>query len=378
MRMADREMLRRLIHLVENDVQSLADSDFACPVSEFVDEERYKSEYARLFRRIPLIVGHASQVPNAGDFFTHSETGQPILVTRGGDGTVRAFLNVCRHRGAIIETEREGQGRKAFRCPYHSWAYDLRGKLVAIPGRDGFPSCLADTHDLVELCTAVRHGLIFVVPEAGRHVDIDAHLGELGDHLAAFGVERFHFYRTDEIAAPFNWKIAVDGGIETYHLPTVHPTSLSAHYLGRQTHFETIGNHGRFAIPKRTVLDLKVRPDESWNILDQALLSYLVFPNTIMLIARDHLICFSVFPQKLDRTIVLNSTYVSEPPGQRTREKHWKAAADFSRKIVSEDFSVNETMQAAIASGANAAYLFGRFEPGLSHFHTQINAALAR
>jgi len=378
MRNTNTETLKHLIYLVEHNLQSLADADYACPVSEFSDETRFKNEMTRVFRRCPLILGHVSQVPDPGDFFTHSETGSPILVARDDDGNIRVFLNVCRHRGAIIETEKEGRGRKAFRCPYHSWVYDLRGGLAAVPGQDSFPSCSKETHGLIGLRSAVRHGFIFAVLEADGGANIDSFLGELDEDFATFGIDRLFFYRTDEIIAHFNWKIAIDGGIETYHLPTVHPASLSSIYLGRQTHFEKIGIHSRFSIPKRTVLELKDQPTDRWNILDQSLLSYLVFPNTILLIARDHMIRFSVFPQRVDRTIVLNSVYIAEPPDQRTREKHWKAAADFSRKIVSEDFSVNQTMQAAISSGANKEYLFGRFEPGLVHFHEQVNAALAR
>jgi nitrite reductase/ring-hydroxylating ferredoxin subunit len=117
------------------------------PAPTFVPVDAYADESTRLFRELPLVVGHVSQLAAPGDFFTHDATGVPLLVVRGDDGELRAFLNVCRHRGTRVEPAACGT-RKAFVCPYHAWSYGCDGALI------GFASTataeLIDMHGRVQ------------------------------------------------------------------------------------------------------------------------------------------------------------------------------------------------------------------------------------
>ena len=101
-------------------------------VEEYFDPVRYEREVAVLFRNHPVVVGFSAQLRKPGDFVTNNDTGQPILVTRGTDGKLRAFLNVCRHRSATVEQKPCGANKRAFVCPYHGWSYDLTGRLIGI------------------------------------------------------------------------------------------------------------------------------------------------------------------------------------------------------------------------------------------------------
>ena len=122
-----------------------------------------------LFRKHPMLMGFASDWAGAGDFRTDDYAGLPILIVRGRDGKLRAFLNVCRHRGAKVA---QGCGKaRLFSCPYHAWTYDLAGKVMGIPDERCFPDVRAERSSLAELPLCEKHGLVWVIPTRRRRFD---------------------------------------------------------------------------------------------------------------------------------------------------------------------------------------------------------------
>ncbi|HYC65201.1 MAG TPA: Rieske (2Fe-2S) protein, partial [Reyranellaceae bacterium] len=163
-------------------------------VEEYFDERRFEREKEVLFRNYPIVVGFSAQLRKPGDFITNSDTGQNVLVTRGMDGKLRAFLNVCRHRSATVELKPCGSNKRAFVCPYHGWSYDLSGRLVGITDGAWFGEVDKSTHGLRPLAVAERCGLVWVVPkvlEAGQspHLDIDSFLGPVNDDLKTWDMQ---------------------------------------------------------------------------------------------------------------------------------------------------------------------------------------------
>jgi len=134
-----------------------------------------------------------------GDFVTHDLSGAPLLVVRGDDGQVSAFLNVCRHRGTRVEQLPCGSGKKAFVCPYHSWSYARDGHLLGIPHQEGFGGIDKTERGLVRLPAGEAAGLVFVrasraVSEVDAQLDARAFLGPLAADLEGFGLPRAHVY----------------------------------------------------------------------------------------------------------------------------------------------------------------------------------------
>ena len=109
--------LERMLAMARANTRDDAPGLTFTAVEEYFDKERYDREVALLFRRHPVVVGFSAQLRKPGDFVTNNDTGQAILVTRGLDGKLRAFLNVCRHRSATVETKACGSGKRAFVCP---------------------------------------------------------------------------------------------------------------------------------------------------------------------------------------------------------------------------------------------------------------------
>src|SRR5262245_18033169 len=150
-------LLKRLLHHVEAGTTHLAEAPWRNDVAVYADAAHFAREQT-LFRRHPILMGFAADWPGPGAYRTDDCAGVPILVARGRDGALRAFLNVCRHRGAKVA---QGCGRaKVFSCPYHAWTYDLAGRLMGIPDERCFPDVRGERPALTTLPLCEKHGLV--------------------------------------------------------------------------------------------------------------------------------------------------------------------------------------------------------------------------
>src|SRR5688572_3954878 len=155
------KLLKRLLHYVDTKSTALADAPWRNEVSAYTDPERLRQEQDVLFRRHPLLMGFASEWAKPGDYRTDDFAGVPILIVRDRDNVLRAFLNVCRHRGAKVV---DGCGSaRVFSCPYHAWTYELNGKIRGIPDEGAFPGMRAERSGLTPLPLCEKHGLVWVL-----------------------------------------------------------------------------------------------------------------------------------------------------------------------------------------------------------------------
>ncbi len=116
-----------------------------------------------MLRSRPVPFCPSAAIPDKGSYIARQSAGTPLVVVRGKDGQVRAFINACRHRGMQVAS---GSGcSRAFVCPYHAWVYDLDGKLKAIPGQEGFPGLDPEEHGLVEVSACEKGGMVYVMQE---------------------------------------------------------------------------------------------------------------------------------------------------------------------------------------------------------------------
>ncbi len=191
------------------------------PFSWYTDESILRDERARVFARSWQYGGRAELVAVPGSFVTTDAGGVPIVVTRDRDGELRAFLNVCRHRGAVLT---DGCGERAtLQCHYHAWTYELDGTLRSAPRSDREPGFDNDELSLLPASVGTWGPFLFVNPDPGAEPLAD-HLGELPAILAReLDVNAIEFHSRVEFAANANWKIVVENFLECYHCPTAHP-----------------------------------------------------------------------------------------------------------------------------------------------------------
>ena len=137
------EELKDLMGLIAGNTTALADSVMEIDVKEYYDPAQFEREKIELFRNHAQFVGPSCMIPEPGDYYAFDDTGVPVLIVRHSDGALRAFVNICSHRGAPLNECTSGNARKGrmFSCPYHGWTYDLDGALVGVPfGNEGFDS----------------------------------------------------------------------------------------------------------------------------------------------------------------------------------------------------------------------------------------------
>ncbi len=192
------------------------------PWSWYSDPDVLRRELERIFRTGWHYAGPAEHVAGAGAYFTCEAGDVPVVVVRGRDEKLRAFLNVCRHRGSVL-VEGSGQ-RETLQCRYHAWTYDLDGRLRAAPRSQREPGFETDGIALLELRVDTWGPLVFVSADEGAPT-LGEYVGALSEHLAAGGVdvESLRFRRSSSFELDCNWKIAVENYLECYHCQVAHP-----------------------------------------------------------------------------------------------------------------------------------------------------------
>jgi choline monooxygenase len=190
------------------------------PWSWYSDPELLRREQERIFRRAWQYVCPADLVADRGTFCAGSLGNVPAVVVRDRGGTLRAFLNVCRHRGSILA---EGHGRReTLQCRYHAWTYGLDGSLRAAPRSEQEPGLETDELGLYPLAVETWGPLVFVNPDPGAATLAES-LGPVTELLAReIDVESLRFRRRSEFELACNWKVAVENYLECYHCPVAH------------------------------------------------------------------------------------------------------------------------------------------------------------
>jgi len=383
MRHADQvAYLERMLHMVRTNTRDDGPGISHASVEEYYDPACYRREVDLLFRHYPIVIGFSDQLRKPGDFITHDDTGRPILVVRGTDGVLRAFLNVCRHRSATVEQKPCGANKRAFVCPYHGWSYDLTGRLVGITDGAAFGDLDRSRHGLRPLRIAEKYGLVWVAPQAAvagesLDLDIDAYLGPLAGDLAGWDMQSWGLHVSLPIRPKMNWKLVIDTFLELYHFRYLHPGSVYPLFMDNIATYERMGRHIRLSAAKRSLLELDSRPKEEWRILDHAIVLYELFPNTVLAYTQDHCGIFTSFPVSPDESVMQLSMLV--PPEEKANkpESYWKENVDLFTAALAEDFGIGETIQRNFRSGANYRQTFGKFEKALGWYHQEIEAAVA-
>src|SRR3954464_1238416 len=192
------------------------------PWAWYADADVLRREGERIFARSWQYAGHLGQIGDPGGFFATTAGQIPVVVTRARDGELRAFLNVCRHRGHVVAT---GSGaRETLQCPYHAWTYGLDGRLRAAPRSEEEPDFPQDELCLVPV--AVDMWGPFVFANAGPEPEPLAQaLGSLPAQVAELGLDvaSLVHYRRWEAEIEANWKIVSENFLECYHCQVAHP-----------------------------------------------------------------------------------------------------------------------------------------------------------
>ena len=368
---------RALAHLHAKTTDQ-APGTLAQPVEAYTDPARYRREVDRVFRRLPLALALSLELPGPGSYRAMTVLDVPVLLVRGQDGVARAFLNVCRHRGAQVCKPGNGTAERLV-CPYHAWQYDLQGQLTGLFGASTFGDVSAQTHSLTPLQCDERAGLLWVILTPRETLAIDPWLGEFADKLGSLRLDQWHLHEQRDIAGP-GWKVVWEGYLESYHHNTVHPNTVGKFTIGNLTVHDTWGPHQRIVFGRRSLSELDNTPIDQWQPEAHIRRIHLGFPNlAISGILGDHCLVSQIIPGPTPESTVTRQTVLSARKPRTEQER--KATADFSSIVLTavrdEDYVIGAGVQEGLKSGANTALTIGRNEPAVQHFHHTLARIMA-
>ena len=325
------------------------------------------------------MIGLSCLAPRAGDYVTHDYSGTPLLLARQRDGSLRAFLNVCRHRGARLANG-SGRGLRDLICPYHGWCYGIDGKLLARPDERSFAEIDKSARGLRELKAVEKYGIIWVTPSPAMDLDVDVLLGGIERDLIGYDLGSYNHYETRVLQRRINWKLVVDTFLESYHLSSLHQSTVHPIVHSNVGTFDAFERNLRMIAARRTIEKLRELPESEWNLIPHSAVIYVLFPNTVFVMQGDHIETWHVYPygDTPDESVMYVSLYTPQPANTESAQRHWDRNMDLLMATVEkEDFPVSEGIQQGLRSGAQDEVLFGRNEPSLQHFHKSVKAALA-
>ncbi|MBE7160323.1 MAG: aromatic ring-hydroxylating dioxygenase subunit alpha [Williamsia herbipolensis] len=332
------------------------------PGSTYTDPTVFARETDRIFGRRWMCAVRVADVAATGRFATVEIGGESILVVRGRDQVLRAFLNACRHRGALVCTEESGAVRRNLQCPYHAWTYGLDGALVAAPNLSSLGDIDRTRYGLVPVASREWLGYLWICladdPPSFEDSVIGAVTDRLGDaamidrwDVAGLALAHREIY---EVAA--NWKLIVENFMECYHCATIHPEltevlpefadGLAAqYYVGHGAEFASDvdgftvdGSAGAAALPS---LD----PEH-----DRRYYAITINPTVFVNLVPDHVIVHRMFPRAADRTTVVCDWLYA--PDVVASGHDVSAGVELFHRVNQQDFDACERTQPGMSSRA--------------------------
>ena len=348
----------------------------------FVDPQIAKLERERVFGVAPIVAALGSELANPFDFITKRLPRNEAIIARLGDGSVRAFINQCRHRGATLIGDEAGHCR-AFSCQYHGWSYDIGGQLRNITFGDSFGAVNRATLGLVELPAEERHGFIWIIDNPAATIDVAEYLGpETDAALASYRIDQMHLYRGGAFDEPVNWKIMHDAFLDGYHIKFAHPNSANRVVHTNVAVVEDHGRHARFASPRKS-LDawLEKDPEPGEPMAEHVMLTHFLGPNNTLLQLADNYQLLSFFPitdnpaeSRMEMRLIvprLEDSGETEEAWTMKWEKNWHI---LQMVLAEEDFPILRGIQHAYGSASRSGTVLGRNEVLNQAFHREVAA----
>lgn len=353
------------------------------PARFYTDASLFGEEIERFFGQRWFCAGRADAIPRAGDYFLREIAGESLIVTRAEDGGIRAFYNVCRHRGTRLCSMPEGSFGTRILCPYHGWTYALDGRLLGAPHMEGV-AFSRDDHPLHAIRTGVWDGHIFLHLGA-RPKPLQRQLDGLPQKFAAWSMEELRLHRRIVYDVKANWKLVVLNYNECLHCPLVHPgLNRLTDYLGADNeppHPNYIGGAMAFSGTAATMsTDGRLRRAYLPGLNEtqcRQVQYYAIYPNLLLALHPDYLLIHTLWPKAVDRTEIVCEWYF-HPAEMAKPGFDGSDAVEFWDRTNREDWHIVEQSQLGIQSRAYTPGPYSRREDLLAGFDAVVRAGVRR
>jgi phenylpropionate dioxygenase-like ring-hydroxylating dioxygenase large terminal subunit len=341
-------------------------ADMTLPYELYVEPSVVRKEYERIFKKSWQYVGHVGQLKKPGDYIACTIANEPILIVRGNDEQVRAFYNVCPHRGTKLVQEAAGS-KKIFQCCYHGWTFKLDGKLHQAPNFKNVEGFCGDDYCLKPLHVAVEKSLVFV-NLSDNPVPLAAEFADFFYDLSQFKfLDDLKLYSSEQRIIKCNWKTFIDNYLECDHCPIAHPSFVATLDMNKYQ----IINGDKCNIQGSEVKETRYDLD---NAEVQEGRFYWLWPNVMFTIypGPGNLRSIQMIPIDPETTLGIYTVYLK---GDEPTEEQKQLMA-FTQQVAQEDVEIVELQQVGLGSSAFKQGVYSPTEHGLRHFHNLVRAAL--
>lgn len=340
------------------------EKSYTIPSEWYYDDTLFNLEKSSIFSKSWHLVGPEKVIPNVGDSIVKKINNQPIIISRQKDESVKAFYNVCQHRGGPLL--RKNTCLKAFQCKYHGWTYNLNGTLIKTREFEGVKDFEIEKHSLKSIDLRSWMGLIFINFKVGSNFPVEI-FKEIENRIAPINFLNYIHHSNVSYSIKCNWKTYIDNYLEGYHIPFVHPKlNKVINYKLYKT--ELFKNHSLQSVP----IEPDKNPYKRNKKSDIFAYYYTIFPNILLNIA----------PGRLQTNVI-------EPISEKLCKVHFdyyfekvdtnaiKRDIDFSNEIQKEDIQICEEVQIGLESkGYDQGRISIQSEKGLHHFQSILKKGL--
>jgi Rieske 2Fe-2S family protein len=330
------------------------------PGSYYTDDNIFALEQQRVFEQMWFCAARSSDLPNPGSFRTVQVGRESVLISRNRSGGVRAFFNVCRHRGAKLCVDETGETKRAFQCMYHAWTYDLDGKLIAAPNLTKMPDIDRVDFGLVNISVREWLGYIWVCLadeppsfEDGVMAAVAERLGDL-EAIDHYDITNLEVGRRIVYDVKANWKLIIENFMECYHCATIHPelTEVLPEFADGYAAQYFVGHGAEFGDEvKGFTIDGSEGLDRIPGVSDDQDRRYYaitVKPQVFINLVPDHVIFHRMYPLAADHTVVeCDWLYL---PGVVESGKDVGRSVELFHRVNQQDFEACERCQPTMSS----------------------------
>jgi phenylpropionate dioxygenase-like ring-hydroxylating dioxygenase large terminal subunit len=352
--------------------------DMSLPGWLYFDPEFLEAEKRAFLRAAPQVVCHESEIVEPGEWRTIEYLGESVIVIRGDDGEVRAFSNVCRHRGSRL-VDGDGGCSKVLTCPYHAWSYARDGRLVGVPHRQEYPGLQTEKLSLFPVALEIWRGFIFVALEPGAP-SVHGMMAPYEHEVAAYRFEELRAIgRLTLRPRPLNWKTIADNYSDHLHIPVGHPglTRLFArnYKIEAKEHVDRMEGDLVEKISEnpseRAYQNLLPKADHLPATHRRKWLYYKLFPNVAFDIYPDQVDFMQFLPVSATETVIREISYALPDDSREMRAVrylNWR----INRKVNAEDTELITRVQRGMQSPTYVAGPLGTSEVCLRSFATKL------
>lgn len=369
--------LQAAIRLIPAEADATTDPIAATrPNAIFTGQERFDAEQRGIFRKYPVPVTLSALLAEPGSVVAHDGYGLPLLISRTRDGTVKAFINACQHKGAKLLEDCEVHMQGRLTCPYHAWTYGIDGKLVGVARADMFDNLDKTSRNLKELPAREWGGLIYVQID-GSEPDWSQLSDQVAEDFASLGIAEAHVYGRRMFDLKANWKVVLEPFLEGYHVQRLHAASIGNLFPDAPNIVDFFGPNVRQVSGRIGYTPSMLDDDADGNIHKLVTHAYTAFPNCVVVTSQYYTSVMILMPVAPDRTKV---EYFMLTPEAATTDKAEEVFARSFGLILdvfgNEDFRAAEISQEGLKAGVPSEVVYCGLEANIVRYYEALEKLL--